>query len=98
MLPAASALVQAEPSTVKLVIDGREVETEVRSTVLHAARKLGIDLARFRFWQNGVDLPAETPSTSREELVRVHLVEVDAGLVRNALFKAAELVRKYLEK
>ena len=32
------------------------------------ARKLRIDLTRFRFWQNGVDLPAEKPALSREDL------------------------------
>jgi len=34
------------------------------------ARKLKIDLKRFRFWQNGVDLPAEAPNIGRDELVR----------------------------
>lgn len=33
------------------------------------ARKLGIDLSRFRFWQNGVDLPDRPPQTTRDELV-----------------------------
>jgi glycosyltransferase involved in cell wall biosynthesis len=30
------------------------------------ARKLGIDLSKFRFWQNGVDRPEVDPSWSRE--------------------------------
>jgi glycosyltransferase involved in cell wall biosynthesis len=33
------------------------------------ARRLGIDLSRFRFWQNGVDVPEHPPETSREEFV-----------------------------
>jgi glycosyltransferase involved in cell wall biosynthesis len=33
------------------------------------ARKLGIDLARFRFWQNGVDVPDEPPPCTREQIV-----------------------------
>ncbi|MBI4345087.1 MAG: hypothetical protein HY555_05870 [Euryarchaeota archaeon] len=32
------------------------------------------------------------------EAYREGLIEVDSGIVKNALFKAAELVRKYLEK
>lgn len=33
------------------------------------ARRLGIDLSKFRFWQNGVDRPEANPSWSREDLV-----------------------------
>jgi glycosyltransferase involved in cell wall biosynthesis len=33
------------------------------------AQKLGINLDRFRFWQNGVDLPATASDTSRCDLV-----------------------------
>lgn len=33
------------------------------------ARKLGIDMERFRFWQNGVDLPSEMPRQTREEML-----------------------------
>jgi len=33
------------------------------------ARKFGIDLDRFRFWQNGVDLPDAPPDSSRDDLV-----------------------------
>ncbi len=32
------------------------------------ARKLRIDLSRFRFWQNGVDLPTDRPSDTRADL------------------------------
>ncbi len=32
------------------------------------ARKLGIDLSRFRFWQNGVDVPAEPVAMTREQV------------------------------
>jgi glycosyltransferase involved in cell wall biosynthesis len=35
------------------------------------ARKLRIDQSRFRFWQNGVDLPAEKPSLTRADLLRL---------------------------
>ncbi len=34
------------------------------------ARRLGIDLTRFRFWQNGVDLPSTRPRRAREEFTR----------------------------
>lgn len=34
------------------------------------ARKLLRDQSRFRFWQNGVDLPGKPPDTSRRQLVR----------------------------
>ena len=34
------------------------------------ARRLGIDTSRFRFWQNGVDLPNSPPCTTRDQLVR----------------------------
>ncbi len=33
------------------------------------ARALRIDLDRFRFWQNGVDLPPKPPEATRQELV-----------------------------
>ena len=33
------------------------------------AVKLGIDMARFRFWQNGVDLPDRPPRITRDELL-----------------------------
>jgi glycosyltransferase involved in cell wall biosynthesis len=33
------------------------------------AKRLRIDASKFRFWQNGVDLPAEVPCTTRDELV-----------------------------
>jgi glycosyltransferase involved in cell wall biosynthesis len=33
------------------------------------AIKLGIDMKRFRFWQNGVDLPTRPPSTTRVEIL-----------------------------
>jgi len=32
------------------------------------AEKLGIDLGRFRFWQNGVDMPAAPPKATRASL------------------------------
>ena len=34
------------------------------------AEKLGIDITRFRFWQNGVDLPQKPPRTTRSELCK----------------------------
>lgn len=34
------------------------------------ARRLGIDLGRFRFWQNGVDMPALPPDGTRESYAR----------------------------
>ena len=33
------------------------------------AVKLGIDMTRFRFWQNGVDLPDRPPSITRDEML-----------------------------
>ncbi len=33
------------------------------------ARRLRIDMSRFRFWQNGVDLPEAAPRITREELI-----------------------------
>ena len=33
------------------------------------ARKLGLDMERFRFWKNGVDLPSEMPRQTREEML-----------------------------
>lgn len=33
------------------------------------ARKLGIDLDKFRFWQNGVDLPSHPPNSTRDGIV-----------------------------
>ncbi|MDF1553853.1 MAG: glycosyltransferase family 4 protein [Deferrisomatales bacterium] len=33
------------------------------------AEKLGIDLNKFRFWQNGVDLPGQPPHISRDQLI-----------------------------
>lgn len=41
------------------------------------ARKLRIDRARFRFWQNGVDLPEKRPESTREDLIRRY---AEAGL------------------
>jgi len=33
------------------------------------AEKLGIDVSKFRFWQNGVDLPTHPPSITRADLL-----------------------------
>ena len=36
------------------------------------AKKLGIDMCRFRFWQNGVDFPEQPPKITRKELLKPH--------------------------
>jgi len=33
------------------------------------AKKLGIDISKFRFWQNGVDLPSHPPGTTRAKML-----------------------------
>jgi glycosyltransferase involved in cell wall biosynthesis len=33
------------------------------------AQKLGIDMSKFRFWQNGVDLPSHPPETTRAKML-----------------------------
>jgi glycosyltransferase involved in cell wall biosynthesis len=33
------------------------------------AKKLNIDMSKFRFWQNGVDLPSHPPNTTRTDIV-----------------------------
>lgn len=34
------------------------------------ADKLNIDMSKFRFWQNGVDLPTQPPNTTRSDIVK----------------------------
>ena len=36
------------------------------------AEKLGIDISKFRFWQNGVDLPSQPSSTTRVDILELY--------------------------